>query len=98
MAAESQKIVFAYRQLYRQGLIAVQYPKPARYTLKKQLDGAFRNGNPQDFDPKKIGNTILFLQNAAKETGMEHRILKNLLLVRWWEKESPITQKGYFSD
>ena len=85
MSVSQQQLVLAYRQLYRHGLHAVQYAKPARYTLKKILDQAFRNGAFEDFNARRIGNTILFLQNAAKETGMEHKVLKNLLHVRWWE-------------
>lgn len=88
MSVSQQQLVLAYRRLYRNGLHAVQYAKPARYTLKQILDQAFRNGTIEDFDATKIGNTILFLQNAAKETGLEHKVLKNLLHVRWEETSS----------
>ncbi|KAL9114374.1 MAG: hypothetical protein Q9187_007479, partial [Circinaria calcarea] len=88
MSVSQQQLVLAYRQLYRNGLHAVQYAKPARYTLKRILDQAFRNGTIEDFNALRIGNTILFLQNAAKEKGIEHKVLKNLLHVRWWEDAS----------
>ena len=95
MTVDKYKIVLAYRQLYRSGLHAVRYSTPERYTLKRSLDEAFRNGTHADFDAQRIGNTILFLQHAAKEKGMEHRILKNLLIVRWWEAQDPSRRKKY---
>ena len=86
MSVSNKQIISAYRQLFRKGLHAVQYSKPARYNLKRVLEGAFRNGTPADFNARKIGNTLLFLSNAAKETGLEHKIVKNLLFVRHWEQ------------
>ena len=84
-SATALPVVQAYRSLYRAGLHAIQYSSPARYTLKRVLETAFRNGKPLEFQPARIANTILFLENAAKETGMEHKILKNLLHTRWWQ-------------
>ena len=75
----------AYRSLYRAGLHAVQYSSPARHTLKRILRTSFRNGEPMDFKPDRIANTIVFLENAARETGMEHKILKSLLHTRYWQ-------------
>ena len=81
------EILQAYRQLYRHGLRAVQYASPARYTLRHQLNQAFRQGDIKDFDAQKIKNTILFLKCASKAKGLEHRILKTLLHVRWWDTQ-----------
>ena len=88
-------IVSAYRDLYRSGLHAVQYSKPSRYTLKNILDNAFRKGSVAEFDALKIANTKLFLDNAAKSNGLEHKVIKNLLLVRWWEKAMDTGDKKY---
>ena len=84
-AATSLPLVQAYRSLYRTGLHAIQYSSPARYTLKRIIETAFRNGKPSDFQPTRVANTVVFLENAARETGMEHKILKNLLHARWWQ-------------
>ena len=86
MTPTAKEIVQSYRQLYRHGLQAVQYSSPARHTLKDRLRRAYRNGTAADFDAEKIENTIQFLSNAAKEKGMEHRIVKNLLHAWWWER------------
>ena len=83
MTHSSTEIIQAYRQLYREGLHAVQYAAHARHILKCQLNQAFRQSKAEDFDTQKIKNTILFLKCAAKEKGVEHRMLKTLLHVRW---------------
>ena len=85
MAASSQEIVRSYRQLYRRGLHAVQYAAPARYTLKILLENQYRTGNAADFDAQKINNTLTFLEGAAKEKGLEHKMVKNLLHTWYWE-------------
>ncbi|CAG8958322.1 hypothetical protein HYFRA_00000678 [Hymenoscyphus fraxineus] len=79
-----QKIT-AYRHLYRGLLKAVQYSKPARYTARNQLRLAFRTEDPATFDQQKIDNTIEFLGYAAKEAGLEHKLVKNILLTNWWK-------------
>ena len=81
------EIIQAYRRLYREGLHAVQYASPARHILRCQLDQAFRESGAEDFDAQKIENTLLFLKYAAKEKGIEHRILKTLLHVRWHDMQ-----------
>ncbi|KAM3074228.1 hypothetical protein ACMFMG_002950 [Clarireedia jacksonii] len=80
--------VAAYRNLYRALLHAVQYAKPARYQGRDILRNAFRKGDPATYDPKRVGNTVLFLNNAAKEKGLEHKLLKNLLRVHY-ERNQP---------
>lgn len=66
-------------------MYAVQYAAPAKYTLKTLLANAYRTGNAADFDSQKISNTLTFLDGAAKEKGLEHKILKNLLHTWYWE-------------
>ncbi|KAF2855698.1 DUF1763-domain-containing protein [Plenodomus tracheiphilus IPT5] len=79
-------VIHAYRHLYRQSLRAIQFSKPARYTLRDRIRLAFRRGSATDLEPRKVQNTIEFLQYATRENGLEHKILKNLLLV-WWTQD-----------
>ncbi|KAJ5587926.1 uncharacterized protein N7459_003691 [Penicillium hispanicum] len=83
--AEQQAIVYAYRHLYRQGLKAIRYSTPARHALRSTLRNAFRSSSREDFDPSRIANTLRFLESATEFAGLEHRIVRNLLIVRFWE-------------
>ena len=74
-------IVHAYRHLYRALLRAVQFSSPARYVARDQLRAAFRDG-AAPWDAEGAKRTLWFVQAAARERGLEHRILKNLLRVR----------------
>lgn len=85
MIPSNIEIVHAYRHIHRQALHAVQYSSPARHVLRQQLRLAFRNGTLESFNGDKIRNTITFLENATKERGLEHHLLKNLLHVGWWD-------------
>jgi len=82
----NEAVIHAYRHLYRHGLRAVQFSKPARYTLRDRLRLAFRKSHAADLEPKRVENTLEFLQYATKENGLEHRIVKTLLHV-WWVQE-----------
>ena len=84
MNPTSQEIVRSYRRIYRHAMYAVQYASPAKYTLRILLENAYRTGNAADFNAQKFNNTITFLEGAAKEKGLEHRILKNLLHTWFW--------------
>lgn len=86
-----QQVIHAYRHLYRQGLKAVNYSTPARLVLLRNLRQSFRTSYRQDFDPQKIENTVRFLQRASDVAGMEHKIVKNLMLVRYWNQ--PLLRK-----
>ncbi|KAF3384434.1 hypothetical protein F1880_002041 [Penicillium rolfsii] len=79
------EVAHAYRHLYRQGLKAIGYATPSRYVLRTTLRTSFRASPPSEFNPSKIANTLRFLKRATDMTGMEHKILKNLLLSRYWE-------------
>ncbi|KAF4980612.1 hypothetical protein FZEAL_3425 [Fusarium zealandicum] len=79
--ASTTEIVHAYRQMYRNLLRAVQYSIPNRFVARDQLRSAFREPGAT-FDKKSVKRTIWFLEAAAKEKGMEHRILRNLLMVQ----------------
>lgn len=95
MPVDHQQIVRSYRHLYRHALHAVQYASPARYTVKALLENAFRTGNSADFDQQKVNNTLTFLHGAAKEKGLEHRIVKNLLHTWWWESKNKRQYREY---
>ncbi|KAG9258992.1 uncharacterized protein F5Z01DRAFT_669727 [Emericellopsis atlantica] len=77
----TSEIVQAYRTLHRKLLQGVQYARPARYTVIQALRSAFREPKAQ-FDREAIKRTTWFLEAAAKERGIEHQILKNLVKVR----------------
>ncbi|KAE8348404.1 hypothetical protein BDV28DRAFT_143568 [Aspergillus coremiiformis] len=83
---DQRAIVQAYRHLYQQGLKVVNYSTPSRHVLLRTLRSSFRSSSHNDFDPQRIANTLRFLQRAADITGLEHKIVKNLMIVRYWEQ------------
>lgn len=84
IAADQQSIIHAYRQLYRQGLKAVNYSTPSRHVFIATLRSSFRSLPAQDFDPGRVINTLKFLHKAANIAGIEHKIVRNLLMVKYW--------------
>jgi hypothetical protein len=76
----------SYRHLYKALLKAVQYSHPARTICRDQLRDAYRNEPQSNYNPVKIARTLEFLDGAARERGMEHKILKNLLHTRYLHK------------
>ena len=89
----NEAVVHAYRHVLRHGLRAIQFSKPARFTLRDRLRSAFRKGSASDFNQPKITNTLEFLRYAAKENGLEHKIVKNLLHI-WWTQDRGGRLKG----
>ncbi|OAX79981.1 hypothetical protein ACJ72_05694 [Emergomyces africanus] len=85
-------ILHAYRHLYRTGLQTIRYSCPGRYVLRWTLRKSFRNGPPNEFDPQRIVNTLEFLRHAANSTSTEHKIIKNLLHVRFWQQPQKLGQ------
>ena len=75
-------MIHAYRNLYRGLLHAVRFSKPARYYARDTLRDAFRTDPPSMYNQKRIDNTVEFIGYAAKEAGLEHKILRNLLLMK----------------
>ncbi|KAI2631889.1 hypothetical protein GGR54DRAFT_3972 [Hypoxylon sp. NC1633] len=73
------KVTHAYRLLYRGLLHAVQFSKPARYIARDRLRAAFREEQAK-LDPRSAIRTLRFLEAAARTRGLEHKILKNLLM------------------
>lgn len=87
----SAEVIHAYRRLFRAGLRAVCYSYPARTSLRNLLRRAFRAKDAQ-LDERAIKRTIWFLNNAAREVGIEHRVVKNILMVSYW-KDTVATQE-----
>ncbi|KAJ5761898.1 uncharacterized protein N7511_005280 [Penicillium nucicola] len=83
---DRRAVVHAYRHLYRQGLKAIQYSTPGRYMVLKTIRKAYRSPSEQ-FDPTKIAKTLRFLEQATEVAGMEHKILRNILMARYWEQD-----------
>ncbi|RMZ85360.1 hypothetical protein DV737_g826, partial [Chaetothyriales sp. CBS 132003] len=79
-----QAILKAYRALFRSGLRACKYQSLARVQLRDILRGAFRDSPWTALDSRRIENTLEFLERAGRYNGMEHKIVKNILFVRWW--------------
>ncbi|UKZ77241.1 hypothetical protein TrVFT333_004961 [Trichoderma virens FT-333] len=91
-AASKLDITHAYRHLYRGLLRAVQYSAPARYVVRDQLRAAFRERDAA-LDREGVKRTVWFLEAAAKERGLEHKILKNLIRVRLDRSWGPETRQ-----
>ncbi|PGH05620.1 hypothetical protein AJ80_08312 [Polytolypa hystricis UAMH7299] len=92
-------ILLAYRHLYRTGLRTIRFARPARYVLRGILRSAFRSGSPEGFEPQRIVNTLQFLQRASEATTTEHKIVKTIIHVRFWQQPQMRKEKklGYLS-
>ena len=93
MGSPPSTVTAAYRSLFRTGLRAIQFSSPARYALKSTMRRSFREGSVSDFDSVRIQNTIVFLENATKTRGIEHKVLRNILFYRWWEHDEQAKRK-----
>ncbi|KAK3488361.1 hypothetical protein B0T13DRAFT_451815 [Neurospora crassa] len=83
----NQELVHAYRHLLRWSLRAVQFSKPARFVVRDTLRAAFRDKNGT-FEPSRVKSTLWFLESAATYVGVEHKIIKNLVHVRYIQNKS----------
>lgn len=83
--APRHAIIRSYRLLYRHALRAVQYSPPNRFVVRDRLRRAFRESGPDAYDAERIRNTVRFLDAAARDKGLEHRLVKSLCGV--WAKE-----------
>lgn len=92
----------AYRKLYQASLAAVQYTVPQRYVVRDKLRKAFRMTPASHYNQRRIENTIQFLQTAAEKRGLEHKIVKNLCLVHYFQhsfrKKRPIVKNADIAD
>lgn len=78
-------VLRAYRDLYRRVLEAVAHSQPASTVARDLLRTTFRASPKEDFDPQRISRTGYFLHKAATQSGMEHRIVRNLLYCKYWK-------------
>lgn len=85
MSINTREIVRSYRSIYREALHATQYSAPARGTLRRVLNNAYRLNKASDYDPYRVKNTVAFLRCATQEKGLEHRMLKSLLHTWHWK-------------
>lgn len=86
-----------YRRMLRYCREAVLYSQPASTVARDMLRAAFRDKNNNNknanaeadaaatFDAKRLSRTGYFLYKAGAEAGLEHRIVKNLLLCKYWK-------------
>lgn len=88
-------ILQAYRHLYRNALRATHHSSPAKYVIRETIRTAFRSEPTNTFNMQRIKNTEDFLKRAERDTGIEHRILKNLLHVRYWQHHAKRDNKLY---
>lgn len=87
LSPSKDALVHAYRNLYRATLRAVKYSAPARFQLRDVLRESFRTSQASNFNPRRVQNTIKFLQNAENYSGFEHHIVKNAAYMQWWKRQ-----------
>jgi complex 1 LYR family protein len=96
------EILHGYRHLYRAMLRAVQFSNRSRYAARDHLRRSFRN-EKDTINPEAIKRTRWFLEAAAKERGLEHKILKNLVrilpqprdhMAKSWKQQQNLSQRG----
>lgn len=80
-----QAILHAYRHLYRSVRRATHRAPSAKYVIRETLRTAFRTEPAYNFSLQRVKNTEDFLKRAEMDTGVEHRILKQLTHVRYWQ-------------
>ncbi|KAK2070715.1 hypothetical protein P8C59_005190 [Phyllachora maydis] len=78
----SIEVRHGYHKLLAAALRAVQFSKPARFVVRDQLRAGFRDPKA-DFDADRVRRTVWFLNAAAQERGLEHKIVKNLIHTQW---------------
>lgn len=92
-----QEVLHAYRHLYRAALRAVCYSQPASTVVRDQLRRTFR-ARTSTFDKRSVRRTVWFLNNAARERGTEHKIVKNLVLTQFHRDEANRNTWRYLTD
>lgn len=84
MSSGGVQVVSAYRRLLRTSLHAVRFASPAKHLIRHILRDSFRDSPAAAFNSRRIEKTIKFLEQAGEHNGFQHKILKNILHVRWW--------------
>ncbi|KEF57185.1 uncharacterized protein A1O9_07375, partial [Exophiala aquamarina CBS 119918] len=83
VSMNKKAVLRAYRHLLRASLEACQYTTPARYAARDIINQAFREQPASAFSPLRVKNTLAFLKRAKRNTGFEHKILKNMAHIRY---------------
>ncbi|KAF3799410.1 hypothetical protein GCG54_00002111 [Colletotrichum gloeosporioides] len=96
-SVQNAKARLWYRILYRNALRAVQFSAPARYVVRDQLRAAFREKDGK-LNHQVCQRTNWFLQNAAQDRGLEHKILKNLINVACERYKKKLWRANYQKD
>ncbi|KAK0706780.1 hypothetical protein B0T26DRAFT_472481 [Lasiosphaeria miniovina] len=79
------ELIHAYRHLLRAGLRAVQFSKPGRFVIRDKLRAGFRDPDGI-LDADRVRRTTWFLNGAAQARQIEHRIVKNIVMVSFARK------------
>ncbi|KFA63772.1 hypothetical protein S40285_01976 [Stachybotrys chlorohalonatus IBT 40285] len=79
--APERTVAQAYRHLYKSLLRATRYSQPASTVVRDVLRNAFREKDAV-YEPETVKRTIWFIAAAGRESGWEHKVLKNLIRVR----------------
>jgi hypothetical protein len=87
LSTMNPEVLRAYRHLFRAALRAVRYSSPAKYQIRDTMRSAFRTGAAKRLDNQRVQNTLCFLLRAELYAGMEHKILQNLLHVKYWRNQ-----------
>ena len=74
--------IHAYRHLLRGTMAAVSHAYPARIIARDALRTAFRDRGAAPLEAERVKRTLWFLTAAAKERGLEHQVVKNMVAVR----------------
>ena len=82
----SQKVIHSYRHILRNLIHGINHATKARTVAVKQLRAAYKDPHSV-YDEEGIKRTVWFLKEAARTTGIEHKILKNLIEVRRIKEE-----------
>lgn len=92
-----EEVIHAYRHLYRAALRAVCHSQPASTVVRDQLRRAFRD-KTNTLDQRTVRRTVWFLNNAARERGTEHKIVKSLLLTEFYRDKAKRNSWRYIAD
>ena len=80
------EVVQAYRTLSKLCQRAVRNAKPSRWQIRNLLRESFRSEPRASFCARRIDNTASFLKRARQSNGYEHKIMKNILYIRYWRE------------
>ena len=82
----TSEIVQAYRTLSKLSERAVRKANPSRWQVRDLLREAFSSEARTSFCARRVDNTASFLKRARQSNGYEHKIIKNILYIRYWRK------------